>query len=343
MLATGKVVDLDVDVLSKVTQEDIIYFYLGVQHLPMRIPSPLRKDSNPSMGLFYSRDGKICYHDFATHETGTYITLLAKIYGIPWEEMVNNIYENLVLNGNPLSTTIQVGSSHSFSRKPKNLTRDLKVRIREWKAWDKEYWLSYGIGKRTLKLCNVYPISHIFFLKEDGTESVMEADKYAYAYVEYKDGNPSIKVYQPFNTKFKWISKHKSDVWDLWQQLPDSGDILIITSSRKDAMCIWENTGIPACGLQAESYLPKEHVVEELKNRFKRIYVLYDNDFTQEVNRGHEYGKLFAETFGLTQIELPIRLGSKDSSDLCKSRGREVLRETIFKLIYDEEDKECPF
>ena len=108
-------------------------------------------------------------------------------------------------------------------------------------------------------------------------------------------------------------------------------------------MCIWENTRIPACGLQAESYLPKEHVVEELKNRFKRIYVLYDNDFTQEVNRGHEYGKLFAETFGLTQIELPIRLGSKDSSDLCKSRGREVLRETIFKLIYDEEEKECPF
>ena len=121
----------------------------------------------------------------------------------------------------------------------------------------------------------------------------------------------------------------------MWLQLPAKGENLIITKSRKDALCIWENTGIPSCSLQAESYLPKEHVVNELKKRFKNVFVLYDNDFNKEVNVGRIAGSKLAEQFGLKQIELPDYLYIKDSSDLCKRDGRNKVKTTINNLIFN--------
>lgn len=61
------------------------------------------------------------------------------------------------------------------------------------------------------------------------------------------------------------------------------------------------------------------------------------------MNHGREYGKTLASTFGLPQIELPEELGAKDSSDLYQLHGREVLRDTIFKLTDYEQDQTCPF
>ena len=39
-----------------------------------------------------------------------------------------------------------------------------------------------------------------------------------------------------------------------------------------------------------------------------------------------------AETYGLTQIEIPEEYKSKDSSDLAKNHGREVLTKVIHDL-----------
>ena len=130
----------------------------------------------------------------------------------------------------------------------------------------------------------------------------------------------------------KWLSKHDSSVWDLWDRLPQQGDKLIITSSRKDALCIWENTGIPTVSLQGEGYIPKEHVIQQLKDRFKTIYVLYDNDFNSDINNGRIFGRTLADKFGLTQIEIPEEFQSKDTSDLCLNWGRQTVKQVINQL-----------
>lgn len=207
-----------------------------------------------------------------------------------------------------------------------------EVKVREWRDYDLDYWGKFGISLPWLKFAEVYPVSQVFITKGD-KNFIIPADKYAYVYVEKKSGEVSLKVYQPLSTTHKWINKHDSSVWSLWNQLPKQGEYLIITSSLKDSLCIWENTGIPACSLQAESYLPKEHVVRKLKSRFKKIFVLYDNDFTKEVNYGRLYGAHIAKELGLIQIELPEALGAKDSSDLYSLRGKEVLVKTIKELV----------
>ena len=45
------------------------------------------------------------------------------------------------------------------------------------------------------------------------------------------------------------------------------------------------------------------------------------------------YGKMIAERFNITQIEIPEKWESKDPSDVVKNHGREVLRQIIYELV----------
>ena len=320
------------DLLEKVSEAEILGHYLGVREIPCSMKSPIRVDNHKSFGI-YSFDGKtITYRDFKTGETGSLFELLKKYWGFPnIYEVVDKINKELVNNDKGRATNINLNRERIVTKISKSLI-DVKCKVREWKDWDLKYWEQYGITLPWLQFSNTFPISHIIITKE-GVTSTIPADKYAYVYVEFKDGIESLKIYQPYSQKFKWTNNHDSSVWDLWQQLPEAGDDLIITSSRKDALCIWSNTGIPSCSLQAESYLPKQHVVEELKKRFKRVWVLYDNDWEKADNPGRKLGAKIANEFGLPQIEIPKVYLSKDPSDLYKNHGVRTLIEVVFKLL----------
>ena len=55
-------------------------------------------------------------------------------------------------------------------------------------------------------------------------QKIIPAEKYAYVFVEFKDNVESLKIYQPFSEFYKWRNKHDSSVWDLWEQLPETGE-----------------------------------------------------------------------------------------------------------------------
>ena len=85
--------------------------------------------------------------------------------------------------------------------------------------------------------------------------------------------------------------------------------------------------------MQSETAGANPKVINELKNRFTNIYILYDNDFTKEINVGREDGKKLAVLYGLTQIELPESLGCKDPSDLYHKYKGTIVKDTINHLI----------
>ena len=62
-------------------------------------------------------------------------------------------------------------------------------------------------------------------------------------------------------------------------------------------------------------------------------YKLYDNDFNSDINHGEELGKNIAEEFDLIFIQIPTKLQSKDTSDLCLKYGRSMVKKVIYKLI----------
>lgn len=303
---------------------DIAHKYLGITCVPEVINSPLRQDNNPSLGLFINnRTNSLWFKDFGSGEKGSLYDLLAKMWNVSKDKVYDRILEDM-----PAPAHIR---KHGVKVYRKSAGK-VEVRVREWRDYDIAYWDSYGISLPWLKFGEIYPISHIILTK-NGHSYPIPAEKYAYVYVERKDGIVSFKIYQPYSKEYKWMSKHDSSVWDLWTKIPEKGDKLIITSSRKDALAIWSNTGIPALSLQGEGYIPKEHVVQQLKDRYNKVYVLYDNDFQSEENHGRMYGKMIAERFNVTQIEIPEKWKSKDPSDLVKNHGREVLRGVIYELV----------
>lgn len=313
------------EMMKSISQIDIAAYYLRIDKIPCVINSPLRTDVHPSFGI-YENDCKVFFHDFSTGESGSIIDLLMKLYNLTFKEVLAKLHnEKYLILGRKCSV-------QPVSRRSK-LKQDtsLQVKVRDWRDYDIEYWEKYGISLDWVKFSRTYPISYTI-ITTNNKRYTFPAEKYAYVYVEFKDGIQSLKVYQPYSSLYKWISKHDSSVWDLWDRLPDTGEKLIITSSRKDALCIWENSGIPAVSLQAESFLPKPQVVYQLKNRFDIIYVLYDNDFTKETNMGRLYGNKLSSEFNLKQIELPETLGCKDASDLALTQGRKAVYDVILSL-----------
>lgn len=317
------------DVRRVTTDYEVVNKYLGISVVPSNINSILREDKNPSLCIFPYKDS-LFFKDFGTNQSGNIYQLLSLYWNIPLNQVYRKIYNDFT-SVNYKSCCCKNRITKTIIKKKSNI--DIKVKIRDWKPWDIEYWSSYGINKQWLNYCDIFPISHIFLIHQNGEQIVISADKYAYVYIERKDNKVSLKIYQPYSTNFKWMSKHDSSVWDLWTKIPEKGDKLIITSSRKDALCLWANTGIPSLSLQGEGYIPKEKVINQLKDRYKKIYVFYDNDFKNEVNNGRNYGKAIADKFDLQQIEIPTEYKSKDPSDLYKNWGKEVFLNVINSLI----------
>lgn len=310
---------------SQISDFDIAAYYLGVTKIPTRMRSPLREDKHPSFGL-YTRDGVHLYYvDWSKDERGSIIDLLGQMWGTDY----NATWERVVRELSP-SSNVKVGITKS-NVKIESISKDrskIQVKKRKWKNCDFEYWNSYGITKEWLEFANVYPISHIIFTKESGT-STIPADKLAYVFVEFKEGNTTYKVYQPLNQNgCKWFSSHDRSVVSLWAKVPESGDKLCICSSLKDALCLWSNTGIPAIAPQGEGYTMSDTAISELKRRYKEVYILYDNDAA-----GIKDAKKLAKLTGFKNITLPTFTGGKDVSDMYKQVGKEQFVKTILSLF----------
>lgn len=305
----------DTMVLEKrqtVSDADIVAYYFGITQIPTTIRSPLREDKHPSLRLF-SMDGvHIYYIDWAKKERGSVINLLMRMWGTgfnaTWEKIVKDIYP---MNSAKINKTI-LKSKIETTSKTKTL---IQVRARDWEDYDIKYWKSYGISLDWLKFANVYPISHIIFTKEEKNETFSTpADKLAYVFVEFKEGNTTYKVYQPHNTRgFKWFSSHDRSVISLWAKAPEYGEQIVICSSLKDALCLWANTGIPAIAPQGEGYSISDTAVSELKRRYKKVYILFDND-----DAGILDGQKLSEQTGFINVVLPSFPGGKDVSDRFK-------------------------
>lgn len=327
MISKGEKSEDPYEDLGDLTEADIASYYLNVNAIPCLIHSPLRIDNKPSFALFSPDGVAVNYRDFSTGEMGRIWTLLSKLWNCSYREVQNRIYNDL--GNKSLGVKIGIGN-YSERRKIKiNSPLDLQCKVRNWEDHDIEYWKSYGISLKWLKYADVYPISHKIIIK-DNKNIVYKADKYAYAFVEFKEGNTTLKVYQPFNTRgFKWSNRHDKSVISLWTKVPKSGDRICICSSLKDALCLWANTGIPSIAVQGEGYNISTTAINELKARFNTIFICFDND-----EAGLKDAERLASKTGFINIVLPPFDGGKDISDLYKSlNDRITFRNTLIKLF----------
>lgn len=324
------------DILNYVSDVDIYTAYLDGQAIDFskNMLSPLRREKSESFGFFKGRSNEICWKDFVLG-TGTFVEFVRIKFGLSYFEALSKI-----------ATDFKLPDDKFFYRKMtpeiivrKEIDRDellkqaIKSRIgitrRDWNRDDALFWSKFGITFKTMQTYNVVPVSIIYI-----NDKPIKADKYAYAFIEFKDGEETYKIYQPFSEHFKWLNNHDDSVWQGWSQLPERGGDLIITKSLKDVMAIRDVTGIPVTALQCENVIPKESVFEHLKSRFQDVYIFYDNDFDKETNWGRMFSKTIADKFGITQIEIPDKYKSKDFSDFVVNHGQEVARSFLKDQLF---------
>ena len=259
------------EVKMRVSDTALLSHYLHINSLPVVINSPLRRDNHPSF-LLYTPDGnKVYYKDYATGDRGDIYTLLEKRDNITFSQLIRKIAVENIANSASISFNTPHNAVKGFSKSKVNL----KVKVREWRDYDLKYWETYGISLKWLKYAEVYPISHKIVYR-DGEKHVYHAAKYAYAFVERKENNITIKVYQPLvkDKRYKWMNTSDGSVVGLWTKIPSKGDKLFICSSLKDALCFWSNIGIPAIYVQSETTGLSDTALSVLKDRYKEIFIL---------------------------------------------------------------------
>ena len=281
-----------------------------ITSLPYLMCSPIRPDRKPSFSLYVSDGGHIYYKDFSTGERGSLLDLLCQYWQCNLNEVLNKISKMFI---EKKDIAIKPKQLRMLTRKEASDASKIQVVVRPWHDYDYEYWQSYGIEKKWLRYAEIYPISHKIVTKE-GKKMIFPADKYAYCYVERKEGNLSIKIYQPYNKNgFKWCSKMDSSVVGLWTKVPEYGERVVICSSIKDALCLSCQLGIPTLCLQGEGYGMSDTAVNELKRRFKKVFICFDVDAP-----GVKDSKKLSKQTGFINI-IPDLGEQKDLSDYYKS------------------------
>jgi hypothetical protein len=314
----------DVEVYQKYIDDDFLNKKV--------ILSPLRNEANPSFGFFIGESGELCFKDFVLG-AGNCIKFVQMLFGLTYFEALSQIAWDFNLQDDFIVKDMQKTDLVPYTKtdekqRIKFLTGltsfKLMKKRRKWSLRDFEYWRQYGITTPTLKRYNVEPVSHIWL-----DSQIISLNHKAYCYVERKDNRETYKIYQPDNEKYKWIKNHDDSIWEGWEQLPEKGEILIITKSLKDVMAIVENTKFASVSLQCENILPKPQVFQELQDRFQTIYLLYDNDYDKDVNWGLQFSQKFSKIYDVIPILISENHKSKDFSDLIKNKGIEEACEIL--------------
>lgn len=303
-------------ILSKVTEYDIYAKYIGQFKVGMIYNSPFRKDKNPSFGIYYSKRTKqLLFKDHGTGECGNVIKFVSLFTG---KTEYNDILSDIVDKLNITNNTKLVSSKQYIS--PTETV--IGVVRQEFTDVDINYWKQFNISINTLKKFNVNSIK--YYLCNGIVKGTYKRENPMYAYKVYNN----FKIYRPLADKYtKWRNNLTDYDIQGYEQLPQKGDILFITKSIKDVMCLHE-MGYPAVSPSSEStFLPKD-VLEQLKTRFKRIIILFDRDVAG-VKRSR---KLSRET-GLEAIFINKKFKAKDVSDAVKANSFEEIKNWLDETI----------
>ncbi len=325
-------------ILSKLTPKQIIEYYLQLDlKFSTLINSPFREDKNPSFGIKVIDDYNVIGTDFArNNESYDCFKIVSSLHNnCTFTESLKIIaadFKLLNFNNTISKSEIPLLLNTSDSQPIKNYKKLFVVEDQPYTRVDVEYWGKYRISISTLVEYDVLSCKRLWSNGE--LLKKYTANNPVYAYKFTNNGNVSYKIYSPLaDKKNKWLFNGSSSDIEGFDQLPLFDDILIITKSLKDVMCLKEH-GINAISLQGEANNLSNSVYEKIKYRFNNIYSLYDFD-TQGI-----YGaeKLLKE-YGIKPLYIPIKTNCKDFAEFCSLNNYEDSKKLVEKLISKSNDK----
>lgn len=314
-------------ILSKFSEEQLMEYYL---HIPVKkglFRSPLRRDKQPTCSFYRNKSGTLIFKDFATGQHLNIFDVVQSIFRCDYFESLRIIANDFgIVRDNALHKNPGKINLNPIKIKDKEISK-IQIEVQEFTDGELKWWGKYGISKDILERFNVYSCKHVFLNDQLFAESQQHCPIFGYYGKKYQ-GLELWRCYFPKRTSFRFITNWPSKKIQGYDQLPKKGKLLVITKSMKDSMCLY-SCGITACAPNSENLFISDKVLEDLKNRFKNIVVLYDNDRPGLYNMA----KIRREHPELTYVFIPKRYGSKDISDFYKDHGRKETLNLIKTFI----------
>ena len=314
-------------ILSRFSEEQLMEYYL---HIPVKkglFRSPLRRDKQPTCSFYRNKSGTLIFKDFATGQHLNIFDVVQSIFRCDYFESLRIIANDFgIVRDNALHKNPGKINLNPIKIKDKEISK-IQIEVQEFTDGELKWWGKYGISKDILKRFNVYSCKHVFLNDQLFAESQQHCPIFGYYGKKYQ-GLELWRCYFPKRTSFRFITNWPSKKIQGYDQLPKKGKLLVITKSMKDSMCLC-SCGITACAPNSENLFIPDKVLEDLKNRFENIVVLYDNDRPGLYNMA----KIRKEHPELTYVFIPKRYGSKDISDFYKDHGRKETLNLIKTFI----------
>lgn len=305
------------DLLSKIDDYDIYAYYMGNFTIGKLYNSPLRTDDKiPSFAIFKGRRGNLMFKDHGSGESGNAINFIKLIDHITDQQTLERQLLKIIRSTKP--TEIR---NRTVVRST-DYTVDIGIVRQPFTKIDIDYWNQFNISLDTLNKFQVFSIK--YYLSNNIVKGIYKDENPMYAYKVFD----KFKIYRPLASKYtKWRTNlTTSDVQGL-AQIPEKGDLLIITKSLKDVMVLYE-MGYTAISAASETTFIPEDILSGLKEKWKYIVLLYDRD-----KAGIQNARKYSKQYNLPAFFINKKFKSKDISDAVKNCGFDNIKQWLIKEL----------
>jgi len=299
-------------VKKHISPEQIYRKYIDNVVFDKKIKSPLRNnDDNPSF-IIYSNNW--VFVDFA-YAKGDWLNFVCYKYNLNYSQAItkiasdfnltNSAFNNIVENNNIVITK----NSKTYNKK------EFKIIYRNWNTNDKNFWLQFNISKKTLDFFNVKPIIGFWTTNKNSEWFFFKTDYISYVY----HIGSRIKIYQPLRTNdnFKFLGNTSKNSVQGYTQIDFLKPQLIITSSLKDVMVLYEN-GYQAIAPSSESTVISQTIIDFLLDNLPentKPIIFYDWD-DPGINLAKTHSAIYKIPFVIpNNYKELLNLKIKDPSD----------------------------
>lgn len=308
------------DLLDKLTDYDIYSYYVGQFKIGKLFNSPLRSDDkNPSFAIFKGMNGGLFFKDHGSGEGGNAIKFVKLYKNINTKDELERELLRIVRKMNPNSGNAIRTYSYSVDSGP----TDIGIVRQPFTDVDEQYWKQFHISIDTLKKFQVFSIK--YFLCNRVVRGTYKETSPMYAYKV----DDKFKIYRPLASKYtKWRTNLTNRNVQGLSELPvEGGNLLIITKSLKDVMCLYE-MGFNAIAASSETTFIPDDILDSLRHKWKNVIMLYDRDKT-----GMLESRKYSKQYKLDALFVHKRFKAKDISDAVKDNSYNEVKQWLTQTL----------
>jgi 5S rRNA maturation endonuclease (ribonuclease M5) len=311
--------------LSKNSEETYMRTYLGIPISTKLVVSPLRSDHKPTASFYRNRNKELIFHDFGTGFHANFIGIVMEIHHCDYKKALRIIAEDFKLV-EKTEDRPEIKIKKTEIKIEEKLDTILQIQDQPFTNNELKWWESYGVHESTLKKFKVHSCASFFINGNYAGSSTDRSYIFGY-YGGMKKGNELWRLYFPQKRTYRFLSNWEKNMIQGAKQLPETGDLLVISKALKDVMCLYE-LGIPAIAPCSEVLFISEPQLERIKQRFKTIVVFYDNDatgiaFMKKIKKAHPELRYFF---------IPKKYKAKDLTDFVRKYGIEKTKQYTKQL-----------